>query len=421
MTTDLAVTSIEQLSKEELLVKYKKLQNKSVAHLGDSEVFVTKDSQGMARACKGFMTLKQELGEIEVISGKAMIGAKGAYKLNQIASLAIVTPQTVIVDGEEKCNPYVERDPVTKVIHSVYVRKIVIGSGPIGNIVSMDYPLFFNIHTYFLQDLQAKIKKYPACGYYGKNKNGEPEAYTATVKEWDKKLKGGKGGYAFNETQEKPTGNMWTFFEIVNTGSDPIGLWVNVSHPEIQACFESHVQRQKFGDRHASSMCIRNALLRHPAIAAQTVIPTGPDKFKTAKVTVYGFRHGLSPNEMNEIAEKAARGEEDANVTVIKEDIQDAEFTEELPDDQEKAEKKETKPAEKKPKEESQKSKEEREETLEVIAEYFESMGQEKVLKIIDEIKGKGKSKGYPKDFSNHDLALIHEKCAIMSGEMGGN
>jgi hypothetical protein len=283
--------SFETLQKEN-----QALRNQNVALLGDGEVFIRRDASGLMRACKMQVALSERNKEIQKIGEHWMITSAGADRLNQLPGLNIMTPSSVVVDGKEVSNPYIERHPKTRAIQSVYVRKIIFGPNPIGNMVGVDYTLFFNVYTYFLQDLQVKVRRYPVCGTYGM-KEKPPVSLSP----------------------DRP-GRALVFFEI----EDPVGLWVDLSHGEIQEVFNQHVSRQKFGDRHAQSICTRNALLKHPAIAAKTVeVHNG-----VAKITVYGFKHDFDFKRFAELGEKIEKGQTDPREVQVERATEEARFEE---------------------------------------------------------------------------------------------
>ncbi|HZR45860.1 MAG TPA: hypothetical protein VFA47_04095 [Candidatus Manganitrophaceae bacterium] len=288
--------SIEALKKEN-----QQLRSQNIALLGDGEIFIRRDAGGIMRACKMQVSLSERNKEIHKIGEHWMITSAGADRLNQLPGLNIMTPQSVVVDGKEVSNPFIERHPKTRAIQAVYVRKIIFGPNPIGNMVGVDYTLFFNVYTYFLQDLQSKVRRYPVCGSYGMK--DQPPTPAAP-----------EGANRSNRPRSL------VFFEI----EDPVGLWVDLSHGEIQEVFNQHVSRQKFGDRHAQSICTRNALLKHPAIAAKTVeVHNG-----IAKIIVYGFKHDFDFKKFSEIGEKIGKGQADPKEIEVERAEEEAKFEE---------------------------------------------------------------------------------------------
>lgn len=261
-------------------------------------LYVKRRNGDLLRPIKGHMTLSEKAGHIYKMrikkQDKYPITAAGFVHLNKVASVNIVTPQMVAVDGIPVHNPHVDRNPKTKAIETVNVRKIGIGHSPAGNITIIDKTLFYNIYTYFIQSVQAKMNK----------------------KKWDKKLQGYGDEPEFpncaitGTRDERPEGGKWAFFETV----EPLGIWVNYEDEAILACLDEHTQRQRFGDRIAQKIVERNILKDHPAIGISQVEATGERGKMTAEVTVYGWRHDEGPDEINNLAKQAEEGSEELDV-----------------------------------------------------------------------------------------------------------
>lgn len=266
-------------------------------------VYIRREQDGtILRPIKGKMTLTEKNGHIYSFQkGKYSVTAAGYVHLNKIAGVSIVTPRTIVMDGIEKSNPYVERNPKTKAIETVNVRKIGIGYNPAGNVVIIDKSLYFNIYTYLIQNIQAKMKK----------------------REW-KKVQGGRDIKTeipifknmaevgtFEDRPAEAADAKWIFL----VTADPLGLWINYRHDEVQAIMEEHTQRQRFGDRIAQTIVERNILKDHPAIGVSTVTAAGEEdrygniKDASANVSVYGYRSTMGPMQINEILAKAESGE----------------------------------------------------------------------------------------------------------------
>ena len=231
------------------------------------------------------LTLSERKGHLYWIQGKHAISGAGYVHLNRIASVNLVTPQNVVVDGRLVPNPHVERNKSTRAIEAVNIRKIAIGFSPVGNIVAIDKTLFYNVYTYFIQSIQAKMKRkktdseelmYPNCATYGTRRD-KPET------------KDGK----------------WVFYETAR----PIGIWADFSHVAIIACLEDHTQRQRFGDRIAQKIVERNCLKDHPAIGISQVEATGGKDNAVTEVKIYGWRHELEKSNIDDIAVKVEAGD----------------------------------------------------------------------------------------------------------------
>lgn len=126
---------------------------KLTADFGDVYVKLAADGQIM-RPLRAQMRLFEKLGHFyKMYGGKAKAGAEdeagstggaggardkskypilaaGYTHLNKVAAISILTPKSVIVDGHEMPNPYVERADWTRAITSVIIRKIGIGYAP---------------------------------------------------------------------------------------------------------------------------------------------------------------------------------------------------------------------------------------------------------------------------------------------------
>lgn len=267
-------------------------QGKLVALQVDfGEIYMRIRKGEILRPIKAEMQLFEKLGHIYKVGDKYAITASGYTHLNKIASISIVTPQRVIIDGAAKPNPYIERNAMTKAIETVNIRKIGIGLSLIGNVTVIDKTLLYNIYTYFIQSIQAKMKK----------------------KKWSDKLKGYSDEPMYPNCAitgiagERPKiEGSWAFFAT----AEPLGLWVNYKDQAILDCLEEHTQRQRFGDRIAQKIVERNILKDHPAIGLSNVFSKEGTSGIYAFVTVYGYRHDFEAPNINEVLEQAERGSE---------------------------------------------------------------------------------------------------------------
>lgn len=270
---------------------------------------VSRGGQLMA-PIKAEMTLYEKLGHICNIQGKYIITSQGYIHLNKVASISIVTPQSVVVDGRPVPNPHIERDPKTKAILSVNIRKMGIGLSPAGNVVVVDKTLFYNVYTYLIQSIQAKMKRV-------KYENGKK----TDKKEFPDCAVYGVAGHA----PDKP--GSWHFLPT----EGELGIWINYEDQAIVDCLEEHTQRQRFGDRIAQKIVERNILKDHPAIGiTQVYISNTKDQGQgAATVTVYGYRNELEPSDIAQIMRQAEKGQESEKFEVKREEIVEAEIEEE--------------------------------------------------------------------------------------------
>jgi len=91
----------------------------------------------------------------------------------------------------------------------------------------------------------------------------------------------------------------------------PVGLWLNLAHAEVRGLLETHTQRLRFAERTATSICERNALRAHPAIAKSQVEAHGAKPRRWTNITVYGFRHDLDRKQLERLTLSVADGEMD--------------------------------------------------------------------------------------------------------------
>jgi len=275
----------------------------------DFGVVYTKVQDGQIMApIRADMTLQERLGQIYKQKDKYLVTATGYRHLNKVASISIVTPQSVIVDGHPVPNPHIERNSRTRAIESVNIRKMGIGYSPAGNVVVLDKTLFYNVYTYFIQSIQAKMKRVVWI-------SGKPT---------DKKEFPNCAVYGTADEKPKAAGR-WAFF----LTEEPLGIWINYEDQAINDCLEEHTQRQRFGDRMATTIVERNILKDHPAIAVSQVFEKTGNAGIQATVTIHGWRNDNSPRNISEIMRRAEDGKESADFEVQAEIITEVDTEEE--------------------------------------------------------------------------------------------
>lgn len=283
-------------------------EDKKLALAADfGKLYVTVRGNQIMAPIRGVMTLYERLGHIYKMQDRYIITSAGYIHLNKTASISIVTPQRVIVDGVAQPNPHIERNPKTKAIEAVNVRKIGIGFSPVGNVVIVDKTLFYNAYTYFIQSIQAKMKR---VKWIKGQKTDEKENPNCAV-------------YGI-ESKKPDKAGSWAFFPT----EPPLGIWVNYEDQAIIDCLEEHTQRQRFGDRIAQKIVERNILKDHPAIGITQVLPReSKEQGVWASVTVYGYRNELEPRNISEILNQVESGAAAADFEMQEEimDITDAE------------------------------------------------------------------------------------------------
>jgi len=249
-----------------------------VAELGDGEVFIKRSSDGLIKAVKGSITLAEEKGHLAEIQGKVMITANGYNELNKIPGISIITPETLTLpDGEKVVNPYPVIDQESGSITKVWCKKLGVGLSPIGNMVITSSTLLYDIRMYFIQDIIGKVKS---------NKDAGRVCTEALL------------------TEEEKDKGMFLKFE------GEMGIWVDVEHPAILQALNTFINNKLFAERKAQTICERNVLKKHPALSKVYVEPQGPKRQRVARVSVVGYTHDFSKDELLEISEQASDADE---------------------------------------------------------------------------------------------------------------
>lgn len=286
-----------------------------IAKLGDGEVFIKRNANGTIRAVKAMLTLHEDRSELAVVESKPMIAADGYYRMNQIAGLTIITPDSIKVprpSGEGGSmtvpNPFPLIDDVSGTQKGVYCKKIVVGYSPTGTLAISSHTMFYNFTTYFLQDIHKKV------------------SYDSTA-----------GRLCFKTQLSEDDLTKGIFLPI----EGDFGIYANTNHKDVIKCVSTWLQNKNFGERKAQTICERNAMKHHPALSVKIQNLQGPEKHRTGQVIVTGWQNDHSRQELEDIARAAEEGNEivvdgheaeiyDTSGTVDDEDLDaGAEFDEE--------------------------------------------------------------------------------------------
>ena len=215
--------------------------------------------------------LYEQKGELTDIQGKFTISAAGYNTLNKIAGISILTPKKLTLpNGDIVINPYPIVDPKSGSISKVWVKKLAIGYSPIGNLVMTSSTLLYDVRMYFIQDLVKKIKKNKSAG----------KICTESML----------------TDQEKNTG-------IFLPTEGNIGVWGNLQNSDALTCFETFIQNKLFAERKAQTICERNCLKKHPALAFSQLMVAGNEKRHYSEVTVHGWSHELTKDDFMRLEE----------------------------------------------------------------------------------------------------------------------
>lgn len=271
MTNELQIQQLQERARQEI----EALKRQNVAVLGDGEVFIKKTGNGQIRSVKGAVTLSEKNGEIATIQGKTMTTAKGFNTLNQIAGLSIITPEKLTLpDGQIVVNPFPVIDVESGSISKIWVKKIAIGYSPTGNLVVTSSTLLYDINAYFIQDVMKKVRYSQDAGRVCMEQMLTEEDKRNTV-----------------------------FLKIEGS----LGIAANIQNKDILKAIETFVDKKRFAERNAQSICERLVMSKHPALASAAYVDI---QGGLARVPVVGYVHDFNREELLDIAEQAENGDE---------------------------------------------------------------------------------------------------------------
>lgn len=257
------------------------LATQNTAEMPDT-VFVKRDDSGIVTKTRRTVKLSHAAGELTRLGNKAdspfTISAVGYRKLNSAASLQIFTPSSIQLGEQTVPNPHIELDKAGK-LSVVTVRKMCVGAAPdTGNLIATDVMVRFDLNTYMLEALCAKIK------YEHKG--------TSFV---------GVFGDKDNKPDNAPEGATLRYIPI--SGDLDLGIWINLSSPFIQSAIAEHVTKMKMAERIAQTFAERNAMKAHPAIPGLVNVNNG-----VALLSVIGYSHEGGQDKLMKMADLVSKG-----------------------------------------------------------------------------------------------------------------
>ena len=262
-----------------------------LAEIANSPIMIKRTPDGTMQAIKGIVSLSIQNKELVEIKKSISITASGYDKLNQIAGLSLIMPRHIEVPKYGKQpNPFVLINEETSSIKFVMAKMSGVGYSPIGNLCVVDQTLLFSLDAYFKMDCMAKVK-------------------------WSKNL----GRIANKKMLTEDELKTGLFLPIIN---EDFGIWLDAKHEDFMKLMSEAQQRQRFAERIALGIIKRNCLRHHPAIAASIVQPENG----VANVTVIGYRHEMTENQMRNIVE----GERDSTVETISEVLHTDDMAEDM-------------------------------------------------------------------------------------------
>lgn len=255
------------------------LRRQSVAVISDHEAFVQHTPQGSLRRVLKPVTLSMADGTLYQITGrrpvcveqghscfgqvapknhsgrvdwrevpigdprKATVTYPGYLAMNAVAGCAVGQPPSVVVDGEERTNPYVERwvdDKGRKRdVIRVVIGIVVVGPAPeTGNPVVVNYTLDYDPSKDLASMLDRIAKDHPDDCYLA------PEALADV------------------ELETKPG---WHFLPVAGG----VGYFYNLRLEAVREAYGKYVEIQGNAMKKAQTVARRNAMKSHPALGRQ--------------------------------------------------------------------------------------------------------------------------------------------------------
>jgi hypothetical protein len=248
-----------------------------VAVLGDAEAFVRKTADGSLGQVIRPVTLsvaKSDLFQIpkrvpidiatgEVVENlkgyrgavrweshpidpkKATLTVQGMQVINQVAGVQVASPPVVMVDGQQRSNPYVERAPgrngrpgdITRIVLSC----VVIGAVPAtGNPVAVNYTLEYSPERELLAMAANLLGRW-------KENDGSPPVRLVTEDEFDAAKRPG------------------AVFVPLYGG---MGYAIDIRHHKVAEMYSDFANILTNMVKKCQTVAMRNALRRHPALGA---------------------------------------------------------------------------------------------------------------------------------------------------------
>ncbi|MFA5261025.1 MAG: hypothetical protein WC450_07355 [Candidatus Omnitrophota bacterium] len=227
LTPSSAVSNIETKFPREAAF-LKAMIKKDIVTLGTDSAFALRDGDGEIRCYKQNLTLTAKEGTLiqPVPGGPYVISAMGYEQWSSAAGACVIFPSEVLVDGEWKQNPYVQRDPQNRRILCIYARAIAFRFSDKGLPQVSDWSTIFDTPSYRMIDLLAKAKQLP-------------QAFRLLPEGMEPKDPGTWAKYPFDEST---------------------CLWVNTAHNEALSWFSQILNREKKAIDFAQTFAKRNAL-----------------------------------------------------------------------------------------------------------------------------------------------------------------
>ena len=222
--------------------------------------------------------------EVEVpTDGPAILTHEGLQRCNEVVGASIVSPPTVVVDGERRTNPYVDRAPSKTGLGDV--RRIVLCTSVVGFAPATGNPVVVN---YTLDYDPAK----ELAHMLAKIADDSPEdCYLTTEAEAEAERQGDNGR------------TRWQFHSLYAG----VGYFYDLRLDAVRRAYREFIQILAFATRKAQTVCLRNAMKRHPAFSRHHAIT---DDRGEAIIPVIGWTsEGDALDQVQRIGEALRRGD----------------------------------------------------------------------------------------------------------------
>lgn len=210
---------------------------------GDKQLIRTLGNGSEIRNVTTKMELATERGELYGMTVKSgeqyvkrnVITAAGFYKMNQNAGISFISPPTIVDDnGKEVGNPYPCPTEDKKEVKYVKVRRIGIGRNSVGNLVAIDYTLTYDMSLYRAEAFLSKWK--------GTHRS-------SSFQSWGE----------LYSTDNIPKKALEGARKVIDCPGG-VSLVVDLTNRDVINLICDHVNRQKFAERNAITICERNIL-----------------------------------------------------------------------------------------------------------------------------------------------------------------
>jgi len=223
---------------------------------------------------------------VPIVKGVAELTYQGYVRVNAVAGCAVIQPSTVVVDGEKRTNPYVER---AKGINGRLgdIQRIVVGIAVVGPTPATGTPTCV---TYTLDYDPAKDLLHML---------GDLAA--------DEKA----GGCCHLVMEDEPREKGWGYTPLYGG----MGFTYNLRSPEVLDVMQKFVNILENAMKKASTVARRNAMRNHPALGVQTV---AVDDNNMATIPVVGWAGARDVSDKWEaLMARLARGEVAAEIEQV--------------------------------------------------------------------------------------------------------